>query len=108
MGLKVNIFVAFVAFYSIAYFNQPCFFLMLTLIGFNLLYNYWKNWQYLVKIPGGKGISLRGFFENSSKKFYENLQRLWVQYGKDKFVIWIGFERFVAVSKYNDVKVGSI
>lgn len=105
MGFKVNLFTAFVAVVGIAFCNPSCLFLTLGLVVLTLLYNYWKNWQYMMKLPGGKGISLRGFFENSSSDFYKNMKKLWINYGKDKFVVWIGFERFVAVSKYEDVKV---
>jgi hypothetical protein len=105
MGFKVNLFTAFIATIGVAFYNTSCLFLTLTLLILTVLYNYWKNWQFMMKLPGGKGISIRGFFENSSSEFYKNLKNLWIKYGKDKFVVWIGFERFVTVSKYEDVKV---
>lgn len=105
MGFKVNLFITSVASYGIAFLNLPCFLLTLTLIGFCLAYSYWKNWKYLAKVPGGKSISVRGFFENSYENFYETLLKLWKQHGRDKFVVWIGFERAVVLSKFHDVKV---
>ncbi|CAG9811695.1 unnamed protein product [Chironomus riparius] len=104
MGLKVNLFTTFAAIIGIAFYNPSCLFLTFGLTVLTILYNYWKNWQYLMKLPGGKRISVRGLFENSSSEFYENMKKLWIKHGKDKFVVWIGFERFVTVSKYEDVK----
>jgi hypothetical protein len=103
MGLKVNLFVTIVA--VLAFFNSNFFYLLVTTFGLTYLYNYWKDWKFIEKFPGGRGISLRGFVENSPRRFYENLRGLWEKHGRDKFVVWVGFERFVVVSKFDDVKV---
>ncbi|XP_070508441.1 cytochrome P450 4e3-like [Chironomus tepperi] len=104
MGFKVNLFTTFIAIIGIAFYNTSCLFLTLALTVLTVLYSYWKNWRYMTKLPGGKGISIKGFFENSSSEFYKSMKKLWIKYGHDKFVVWIGFERFVTVSKYEDVK----
>ena len=104
MGVKANAFVvaaAVGAYYNVLNFIE----IFVASLGLVVLYNYWKNWKYLVKFPGGKGISVRGLFENSKSGFYAKVKKLWKEHGKDKFVIWIGLERFVAVSKIDDVKV---
>ncbi|KAG5666546.1 hypothetical protein PVAND_014564 [Polypedilum vanderplanki] len=103
MGLKVNLFMAFFA--VLGFYNLPSFFFFLIYFCLMILYNYWKNWQFLSKFPGGKKISLSGIFLNSPNEFYDYVEKLWNNYGKDKFVLWIGFERIVAVSKLDDIKV---
>lgn len=106
MGLKVNFFVLAVALYAIPYKNSSCLLFVTCTTVFIFLHQYWKIWKFIERFPGGRTFPLaKRFLENSSRGFCEELNRTWRQYGCDKFVTWIGFERFVTVSKWCDVKV---
>lgn len=106
MGFKVNSFVLVLAAYAIPYKNYSCQLLVFTSTVFILIHQYWKTWKFIEKFPGGRTLPIaRRFLENSSSGFYAELKQQWRKYGCDKFVMWIGFERFVTVSKWCDVKV---
>jgi hypothetical protein len=79
--------------------------LSVILYGFALLYKNFKVWQFTGSFPGKNFTpNFKNFFDNSAESFHQELTRLWATHGKDKFVTWIGFERFVAVSNLRDVQ----
>lgn len=106
MGLKVNIFLAFCLAYGVALSNLNMTSLAIVLAGFVMLYKNFKVWQFTGKFPGRNFTpDLRTFFGNTAANFQHELDDLWMKYGRDKFIVWIGFERFITVSKMSDVKV---
>jgi hypothetical protein len=78
----------------------------LILLGFTLLYKNFKVWKFTGRFPGKNfAPNFNNLFANSAESFNNDLKKLWIQHGRDKFVTWIGFERYVAVSKFEDIQV---
>lgn len=106
MGAKVNIFLTFLFAYATMLQSFNIAFLLFTLIGFTLLYKNFKVWKFTKKIPGNDfSNNLKTYFRNTGQKFHQDLNENWENFGRDKFITWIGFERFIAVSKLRDVQV---
>lgn len=106
MGMKVNIFLTSCFAYGLVLSSFNVISLFLVLAGFTVLYKNFKVWQFTGKFPGRNFTpELRTFLGNTAANFHRELDDLWMKYGRDKFVVWIGFERFITVSKMNDVKV---
>lgn len=85
-------------------FNMSALFAIL--LGFTLLYKNFKVWQFTGKFPGKNFTpNFINMFKNSAESFHNDLKNLWMRHGQDKFITWIGFERYIVISKLNEVKV---
>jgi hypothetical protein len=106
MGLKVNIFLTYCLFHGVLLSSFNVKALGLILLGFTLLYKNFKVWKFTGRFPGKNLVpNFNNLFANSTESFHSDLKKLWIQHGRDKFVTWIGFERYVAVSKFDDIQV---
>lgn len=106
MGTRVNIFLASCFAYGILLSSFNMLTLCFVLLGFTALYKNYKVWQFTGKFPGRNFTpDIQTFVSNSATNFHRQLNETWSTYGRDKFITWIGFERFIAVSKLNDVLV---
>lgn len=106
MGMKVNLFLAFLLASAYFLWNSNVALLFVNLMGFTALYKNFKVWQFTSKFPGRNfSINFKSFFTNTAENFHRELNEMWMNLGRDKFITWVGFERFVAVSKLSDVKV---
>lgn len=102
----MNIFLAFLLASAFLLRNSNVLLLFVNLSSFTALYKYFKVWQFTGKFPGGNfSINWKTFFGNTSENFHRELNEKWMILGRDKFITWVGFERLVAVSRLNDVKV---
>lgn len=106
MGTKVNVLLSFLLFHSVAFRNFNTSSLLVILSGFTLLYKNFKVWRFTRKFPGRNfSGNWKTFFDNSSTNFHQELSKMWEKFGRDKFITWVGFERFITVSKLSDVQV---
>lgn len=106
MGTKVNIFSFWCLLYGIAFWNFYMTSLFVILTCFTVLYKYFKVWQFTRKFPGRNFTpDLKTLIEISTANLHCHLDDQWSKYGRDKFVTWIGYKRFVTVSKLSEVKV---
>lgn len=106
MGLKVNIFVGCILLHGIVYSSFNTLSLFSILASFTLLYKDFKVWQYTKKFPGTNfPIHLRNYFGTTNgEQVHREIFQLWTKYGRDKFVTWIGLERYVTVSRLSDIR----
>lgn len=108
MGFKVNIFLVYCLLHGIVFMSFNMAALFAILYSFTLLYKNFKVWQFTGKFPGKNFTpNFENFFENSARSFHRELTELWTKHRRDKFVTWIGFERFVVISKLDEVQVGA-
>lgn len=80
--------------------------LFVILSGFTLLYKNFKMWRFTRRFPGRNfSCNWKTLLGNSAVNFHQELNEMWLKFGRDKFITWVGFERFITVSKLNDVQV---
>ncbi|CRL08036.1 CLUMA_CG020963, isoform A [Clunio marinus] len=106
MGFKVNTFAFSSLFIGMLLpgYNMKSLFLILG--AFILIYMNFKVWKYTRKFPGRNYFlpEWNTFFAYNSFTFHNELFKKWLNFGRDKFIIWIGFERYLTLSKLRDVK----
>lgn len=108
MGFKVNVFIVSCLVIGLLLGSFNVMSLFFTLSIFCALYKNFKVWQFTNKFPGKNFSSnWKTFFVNSPENFHLDLKKMWVKLGRDKFITWVGFERFITVSKLNDVQVST-
>lgn len=76
--------------------------------GYCSLYKKFKVWNFTNKFPASRLRLLnipKTLLTSSAQNFYNEINQLWTQLGGDKFRTWIGTERFLVLSKVQDVKV---
>lgn len=74
--------------------------------GFVMVYKNFKVWRYTNKFPGFHFLkNFTSFLGTTSRSFHNDIDGLWIKHGRDKFTTWIGFERFLTISKLKDVQV---
>lgn len=86
------------------------FFLFINLFGFILLDKKFHVWNFTNKFPTTPFHLLkipRTFFCDSPFIFYKEIKDLWVHLGRNHFRTWIGFERFLVLSKFEDIEVSN-
>lgn len=108
MAKLIHLFTWSMCFLGIYFEDFNLFVLFLNLFGYILLYKKFKVWEFTNKFPTTRLRLLnipKTFFRNSAQNFYKQINDLWVYHGCDKFRTWIGFERFLLLSKLDDVEV---
>lgn len=104
MGFKVNCWLAFLITSGYLSDNFTVKALFVNLSWFTLIYMNFKIWRFTSMFPGGGlGSVVRSVF-SSPANFHQELSLLFSRYG-DKFITWVGLERFIVVSDPSDVKV---
>ena len=106
MGLKVNILLVYCFIHGVLFCSFNIIALFTILFGFTIVYKNFKVWQFTGKFPGNNFTpNFKSLFNNSAESFHLQLQELYENHGKDKFITWIGFERYIAVSRAKDIQV---
>lgn len=111
MAKSLEILIWTLLFLSIYNQHFNLFVLYVIFFGCALLYKKTKIWNFTNKFPASKFRLLnipRTFLFNSAESFYKQISDLWVLHGRDKFRTWIGLERFLVLSKLEDVEVSAV
>jgi hypothetical protein len=104
MGFKVNCFLAFCVVFGFVFSSFSVKALFANLLSFTLVYMNFKIWRFTSKFPGGGITSIARNLVNNAESFRQELSAMFAKHG-DKFITWVGVERFIVVSKLSDVQV---
>lgn len=104
MGFKVNLFLAFCLVSGCLFDNFQMKALFVNLAWFTLIYMKFKIWRFTSQFPGGGVASISRNLFHTATSFHRELSEMSAKFG-DKFITWVGVERYVVVSKLSDVQV---
>ena len=106
MGTKVNIFLSFLLLNFVVFWNMNMLSFFIFFACLTILYKNFKVWRFTRKFPGENFLkSWKTMFVNTAENFHQELNDMWLKFGRDKFITWVGLERFITVSKLSDVQV---
>ena len=106
MGTKTNCMIALLMLFGMLFDSYNLKHLFCTTSFFVFVHKNYKVYRFTVQFPGSHMLlNFVTFLSNTATKFHQQLFNAWKLYNCDKFVTWIGFERFIVLSKGAEIKI---
>lgn len=106
MGTKTNCMIASLMIFGLLFDSYNLKHLFFTTSFFVFVHKNYKVYRFTIQFPGSHMLlNFVTFVSSTAEKFQHQLFDAWKLYNCDKFVTWIGFERFIVLSKGAEIKI---